>query len=112
MTVRSALHRSFAAGLLLACGAALAQPADTVLVNGKIVTLDAKSSVVEALAVRDGRIVALGRFQRVKPAYSDEPYTATVLQPSCQVAKDDLVKHRIARLCSVRDEEYGVSHHA
>jgi len=52
---------------LCACGVAAAQPADTVLVNGKIHTLDAQSSVVEALAIRGERIVALGRFQQVKP---------------------------------------------
>jgi hypothetical protein len=52
---------------VLACASALAQPADTVLVNGRIRTLALKSSVVEALAIRDGRIVALGNFARVKP---------------------------------------------
>jgi predicted amidohydrolase YtcJ len=51
----------------LVCGGAAAQPADTVLVNGKIVTLDAKSTVAEALAIRGERIVAVGRFQQVKP---------------------------------------------
>jgi hypothetical protein len=40
--------------------AALAQSADTVLVNGKIATLDRQSSVAQALAVRGGRIVAVG----------------------------------------------------
>ena len=39
---------------------ALAQSPDIVLVNGKIVTVDAQSSVREALAIRDGRVVALG----------------------------------------------------
>jgi predicted amidohydrolase YtcJ len=43
-----------------AAGAARAQSPDTILLNGKIVTLDAKSSVVQALAIRDGRIVAVG----------------------------------------------------
>jgi predicted amidohydrolase YtcJ len=33
--------------------------ADTIFVNGKIVTLDARSSVRKAMAVKDGRIVAL-----------------------------------------------------
>lgn len=37
-----------------------AQTADTILVNGKIVTVDAQSSIREALAIRDGRIAALG----------------------------------------------------
>ena len=39
---------------------ARAQSPDTVLINGKIVTVDAKSTVAQALAIRDGRIVALG----------------------------------------------------
>ena len=37
-----------------------ALPADTVLRNGKIVTVDATSSVAQAMAVRDGRFVAVG----------------------------------------------------
>ncbi len=51
----------------IACASALAQPADIALVNGRIATLDAKSRVAEALPVRDGRIVAVGAFARVKP---------------------------------------------
>ena len=51
----------------IACASALAQPAEVALVNGRIATLDAKSRVAEALAVRDGRIVAVGAFARVKP---------------------------------------------
>ena len=50
--------------LLLSIASALpaaAQAPDTVLVNGKIITLDARSSVQEALAIRDGKIAALGR---------------------------------------------------
>ena len=45
--------------LLLALPA-YAQAPDTILLNGKIVTVDARSSVREALAIRDGHIVALG----------------------------------------------------
>lgn len=37
-----------------------AQPADTILLNGKIVTLDERSSVTQAMAIRDDRIVATG----------------------------------------------------
>jgi len=45
---------------LLTARAAGAQAPDTVLVNGKIVTVDATSSIREALAIRDGRIVEVG----------------------------------------------------
>ena len=44
----------------LLSAAAHAQTADTILVNGKIITVDAQSSVREALAIRDGRIVSVG----------------------------------------------------
>ena len=53
------LHIVLAAALLFA-GSAYAQSPDTILVNGKIVTVDAQSSTREALAIRDGRIVSLG----------------------------------------------------
>jgi predicted amidohydrolase YtcJ len=56
------------AGLLAAfvTATASAQTADTVLVNGKIVTVDDRESVVEALAIRDGRIVAAGTSAAVR----------------------------------------------
>jgi predicted amidohydrolase YtcJ len=46
-------------------GAAGRSP-DTVLLDGKIVTLDDRSSVHEALAVRDGRIAAVGRSAELR----------------------------------------------
>ncbi len=50
-----------AAALLLAGAThASAQAADTILVNGKIVTVDAQASVRSAMAIRGGRIAALG----------------------------------------------------
>ncbi len=61
------MNRMWMLGGVLACASAVAQPADLVLVQGKIHTLDARSSVAEALAIRDGRIVAVGSFARVKP---------------------------------------------
>jgi predicted amidohydrolase YtcJ len=46
--------------------------ADLLLRNGKIATLDARRSVAEALAARDGWIVALGRDQDVAPLAGPE----------------------------------------
>jgi predicted amidohydrolase YtcJ len=45
---------------VLVAGGAFAQAPDTVLVNGKILTVDAQFSTREALAIRDGKILALG----------------------------------------------------
>src|SRR3954470_9992787 len=50
---------------LLATSAHAQQP-DTVLVNGKIVVVDAAFSTREALAIRDGRVVALGTTADVR----------------------------------------------
>ncbi|HEY3157462.1 MAG TPA: amidohydrolase [Vicinamibacterales bacterium] len=46
--------------LISAAAPAAAQEIDTILVNGKVVTVDAQSSIRSALAIRDGRIAALG----------------------------------------------------
>jgi predicted amidohydrolase YtcJ len=49
------------ATLLVAfAAAAFSQTADTVLINGKILTVDSQSSVREAIAIRAGRIQAVG----------------------------------------------------
>ena len=58
----SNLCRSIVAAVAMTAAATTveAQTAETILVNGKIVTLDAKSSVVQALAIRGGRILAVG----------------------------------------------------
>src|SRR4029077_615779 len=56
-----------AAFLLTVCIAAdaAAQP-DIVLLNGKIVTVDGRSSVQQALAIRDGKIAALGGNAQIR----------------------------------------------
>jgi predicted amidohydrolase YtcJ len=43
-----------------------ANPADTVLVNGKIVTLDGTSAISEALAIEAGRITATGSTEAMR----------------------------------------------
>ena len=55
-----------AVALVCARGAAHAQSPDLVLLNGKVVTVDAGSSLQEALAIRGGRILAVGRSVEIK----------------------------------------------
>ncbi len=43
-----------------------AQTADTLLVNGKIVTLDANSSITGGIALREGRILSTGTADRMR----------------------------------------------
>jgi predicted amidohydrolase YtcJ len=60
-----------AAALLTACGPSAGgerpAPADLVLRGGRIVTLDDRQPEVEALAARDGRIVAIGTTAAIAP---------------------------------------------
>src|SRR5262249_11276462 len=46
---------------------ALAQPADLVLRGGRIITVDGNWSVVQALAIRAGRFVAVGMDEAMAP---------------------------------------------
>src|SRR5262249_11107921 len=46
-------------------------PADLVVLNGKIVTVNPQSSIVEAAAVREGRSVAVGANSKVKKLVGD-----------------------------------------
>jgi predicted amidohydrolase YtcJ len=57
--LKSAAAAAIFASVVLG-SAANAQKADMVLVNGKIVTLDKKSSIAKALAIRGGNIAAVG----------------------------------------------------
>lgn len=63
--MRSALRT---AAVLLAIGQATAQipPADLILVNGRIVTVDAGFSIARAVAIREGRFVAVGDDDAVR----------------------------------------------
>jgi len=47
--------------LMMSAVAQAAEPADTILVNGKIVTVDDRFTIAQAVAIRGGRIVAVGR---------------------------------------------------
>jgi predicted amidohydrolase YtcJ len=43
-----------------------AQSADTILVNGKVITLDGRSSVAQGIAIRDGRILETGANEDIR----------------------------------------------
>ncbi|HWF12065.1 MAG TPA: amidohydrolase family protein, partial [Bryobacteraceae bacterium] len=54
-------------GLAFACVIpAFSQIPDTILINGKIVTVDARAPTSEALAIRGGRIEALGTAAQIR----------------------------------------------
>lgn len=64
----SRLLLSFAAALVAGAGAVIAQDAvvaETVLLGGKILTMDAEDRITEAIAIRGGRIVAVATNQEV-----------------------------------------------
>jgi predicted amidohydrolase YtcJ len=73
-TMKNRSARLAARGLCLAATLTLtaftlpvaAQSPDTVLINGKIITLDERSTTAEALAVRDGKIMAVGRSTDIR----------------------------------------------
>ena len=46
---------------LLTASPAFAQPAETILTNGKIISADDKENIYQAMAIRDGKIIALGK---------------------------------------------------
>jgi predicted amidohydrolase YtcJ len=53
-------------GAILISSPARSQNADTILINGKIVTLDDRSPMGEALAIRDGRVAAFGTTAEIR----------------------------------------------
>ncbi len=73
-------HRCYAARwasvtvLLIVCSpgvAAAREPADLVLLGGKVVTMDDGNPMAEALAVRGDRIVAVGSDEQIRPWVDD-----------------------------------------
>ena len=76
--MREQLLRASVVAVLVVVAAmpASAQVADTILVNGRILTVDSRSSVHSALAVREGKILALGSDQEVRKV--NGPGTRTI----------------------------------
>jgi predicted amidohydrolase YtcJ len=57
--------KTAAIACFLAASSAPAQTPDLILVHGKILTVDAKDSIAQAIAIREGKIVALGSDQDI-----------------------------------------------
>lgn len=67
--------KTFALGLITAAllsSSALAQSADTILFNGKILTVDKDFSVQQAIAIGDDRVVATGTSSAMKKLAGDK----------------------------------------
>src|SRR4051812_25552242 len=62
----TAIAQMCVAAAVLAAAPAAAQAPDTILINGKILTVDQQFSTREALAIRDGRIVALDTSANIR----------------------------------------------
>lgn len=66
---RAALGVATAATVLIACGGgggSPVEPADAVFTNGKVVTVDDKSAIAEAFAVKDGKFLAVGKSSDIR----------------------------------------------
>ena len=53
-------------GLCLLAAPAWSQTPDTILINGKILTGDARFSIREALSIHNGRILAVGTTAEIR----------------------------------------------
>lgn len=62
---------TFCSAFLLTQSSLVYAAADTIFLGGPIVTVNAKNEEVEALAVKDGKIVALGQQADIKKNWSD-----------------------------------------
>ncbi len=70
MKLCNVFHTLIPAGVLFCYStspaAALPEPADTIIFNTKVITVNSTFAVAQALAVRDGRVVAIGKDEQIK----------------------------------------------
>jgi len=77
------------------------QPADLVVLNGKIVTVNPHSSIVEAAAVREGRFVAVGANSKVKKLVGDR---TRVIDARGKTVVPGLIETHVHAIGVARDE--------
>jgi predicted amidohydrolase YtcJ len=66
MTNRLMLIATLTAAVAAAPAHAQAPAVDTLLVNGKVITLDDASSIVQAIAIHDGKVLAVGSNEDIR----------------------------------------------
>src|SRR5213594_340819 len=76
-------------------------PADLVVLNGKIVTVNPHSSIVEAAAVREGRFVAVGANSKVKKLVGDQ---TRVIDARGKTVVPGLIETHVHAIGVARDE--------
>lgn len=60
------MKRLFAIALMVFALLAWSQTADTILINGKILTVDQQFSIQESIAIREGKILAVGKTADIR----------------------------------------------
>ncbi len=70
--LRAMVAGAVALGLVAGCGGVAERPADTLYLNGAVITVDAQRTVAEAAAVRDGVIVAVGSADQLQADWQGE----------------------------------------
>ncbi|MEJ7607181.1 MAG: hypothetical protein WKF37_13170 [Bryobacteraceae bacterium] len=79
-----AVDSKYLSVLILCAATALGQKADVLFFNGKIVTVDSKFRIVEAMAVRRDRILALGeRGDVTRLAARKQSASTSAARPYC-----------------------------
>ncbi len=95
-----------AAACLLSVLSASAQTADLILVHGNIITVDAKDSIAQAVAIRQGKIVAVGSDETIRRLAGN---TTRVIDLHGKTATPGLIDTHAHLAMGGVDELYSVS---
>jgi predicted amidohydrolase YtcJ len=91
---------------LLSALTASAQTADLILIDGKIITVDPKDSIVQAIAIRDGKILAVGTNEQIRKLASN---TTRVIDLQGRTATPGLIDTHAHLAIGGVDELYSVN---
>ncbi len=94
---------SAAAASLGSAHAQTPAPAERVLINGKIITVDARDSIAQAVAIAGGKIVAVGTNEQIKPRIGKSTEVIDLEGRTATPGLIDAHVHFIAPLPSIVD---------